>query len=202
MKKTVLILAFTVLIGWTIYDTVDWETDGEESAQETEEFEAVQETSGTEAEETVEEPGEEESNTGLEPGNTAPDFTLTTLSGEETSLSDYRGEKVMVNFWATWCPPCRAEMPDMEQIYTENDVTILAVNLTETEPGKDYVESFREELDLSFPILLDENIEVAGLYNIQPIPTSYFIDTSGRIHSASFGPMNHEMIRERFNEMD
>ncbi|PYZ97791.1 alkyl hydroperoxide reductase [Alteribacter lacisalsi] len=204
MKKAILILSFSALIGWTVYDTVEWQSENEETSVESEDqFEVEQESISTDPEEeSGDADPDDKSVTGLQPGNMAPDFTLETLSGEKISLSDYRGEKVMVNFWATWCPPCRAEMPDMEEIYSEMDVEILAVNLTETEPDISHVQSFSEDFSLSFPILLDESIEVAGLYNIQPIPTSYFVDSEGKIHSASFGPMNHEMIRERFNQMN
>ncbi len=72
----------------------------------------------------------EAENVGLEIGNVAPDFELQTLTGDTIRLSDYRGEPVMLNFWATWCPPCRAEMPDMQQVHQDTGMQILAVNLT------------------------------------------------------------------------
>ncbi|WP_267902155.1 peroxiredoxin family protein [Lentibacillus cibarius] len=70
---------------------------------------------------------------GLQKGNIAPDFELTTLEGEQVSLSDYRGQRVVLNFWASWCPPCKAEVPDLQKFYENKDVEILAVNLTKTE---------------------------------------------------------------------
>lgn len=92
---------------------------------------------------------------GLEKGDQAPDFELKTLDGQTASLSDYQGKKVLVNFWATWCKPCRTEMPDLDAIRSEYDqVEVLAVNLTTTEKSVDHVAAFADELKLSFPILL------------------------------------------------
>ncbi len=139
---------------------------------------------------------------GITLGQEAPDFELQLLSGETASLSDFRGEKVMINFWASWCGPCRAEMPDMQKVFTNHDVQILAVNLTKTEPSQQAVEDFVDDFSLTFPILLDENIVVADLYQIQPIPTSFFVDTGGIIQSISYGPLNQDMILQRFNEMN
>src|SRR5699024_2083045 len=106
----------------------------------------------------------QEENVGLEVETMAPDFELDTFTGEEAKLSDYRGSRVMINFWATWCPPCRAEMPDMERFHQDTDIEILAVNLTETETHTDQVQQFIDEYELTFPILLDEVIEVATIY--------------------------------------
>src|SRR5699024_11976097 len=80
---------------------------------------------------------------GLKKGDIAPDFELETLSGETVTLADYRGQKVMLNFWATWCPPCRAEMPDMQKVQDErDDVVILAVNQVQTESNPDNIAPF------------------------------------------------------------
>lgn len=76
----------------------------------------------------------------------------------------------MINFWATWCPPCRAEMPDMEKFHQEKNIVILAVNLTDTENDLEDIKDFSDEYKLTFPILMDTNLEVANLYMIQPIP--------------------------------
>ena len=139
---------------------------------------------------------------GLERGKVAPDFEVTTLEGEQVKLSDFRGERVMLNFWATWCPPCRAEMPDMQKVYEEEDVTILAVNMTETEINEEVVSDFVDELDLTFPILMDEESDVTFSYKIQAYPTSYMIDTNGRIQFITYGPMNHEQMMQQFNSME
>jgi peroxiredoxin len=194
MLKTIIVsLLLAGMIGWTVYSQFDV---GEQASPET----SVSDESPDDA--ALNDIPEEE--IGLEEGDYAPDFTLEALDGETVSLSDFRGEKkVMVNFWATWCPPCRAEMPDMQRVYEDrDDVEILAVNLTDTEAALSRVESFRDERSLTFPILLDEQTDTADLYNIQPVPTTYMVDTEGRIAHASFGPMNEEMIARIFDTME
>src|SRR5690625_2621225 len=127
---------------------------------------------------------------GLVAGNIAPDFELETSDGETVKLSDFRGKRVMVNFWATWCPPCRAEMPDIQKFYENKDVVILAVNLIDSRPDEaENVEPFVDDYGLTFPVLLDKRSEVAGLYQIQPIPTNFLIDSSGRIHNVAYGAL-------------
>src|SRR5690625_4702611 len=142
-----------------------------------------------------------ETTVGLEIGNMAPDFQLTTLEGEEVSLSDFRGKRVMINFWATWCGPCRVEMPDMEDFYLKNDVIILAINLTETEPSVQQVQDFVDEFYLSFPILLDETITVATEYEIRPIPTSFLVDSNGIIRNKAFGALTYDQMVDEFEKM-
>jgi thiol-disulfide isomerase/thioredoxin len=197
MKKWLLIIIFAGMVGWTLYETVEWQSTSE-PASETEEGAA-----SDSEDENLEQPSISEEDIGLNEGDYAPDFTLETLAGEEVSLWDFRGQKVMINFWATWCPPCRAEMPDMQEMYEEyDDIKILAVNLTETEPGVDQVEEFTEDFGLTFPILLDYEVEVAGIYDIQPIPTSYMIDSEGKVQSIAFGALNKDMMVQRFDNMD
>ncbi|MEH7109626.1 redoxin domain-containing protein, partial [Bacillus sp. JJ1764] len=105
-------------------------------------------------------------------GSKAPDFELKTLTGETVKLSELKGKKVMLNFWATWCPPCKAEMPDMEKFHSEvgDKVTILAVNI---DPQLD-VKGFVNEYKITFPILLDTDDGVNGKYQVLSIPTTYF----------------------------
>ncbi|MFZ3579779.1 TlpA disulfide reductase family protein [Virgibacillus sp. DJP39] len=126
---------------------------------------------------------------------------MQTLNGEKARLSNYRGQRVMVNFWATWCPPCRAEMPDMEKFHQDKEVVILAVNLTQTESGIMGVKDFVKEFNLTFPILLDEEIKVATNYQIRPIPSSFMIDSNGVIQFKSFGPLTSDMMVEEFEKM-
>lgn len=142
---------------------------------------------------------------GLAKGETAPDFELTTLDGEAVKLSDYKGKKVILNFWATWCPPCRAEMPDMQKFYDEQadseNVEILAVNLTTADKGMDKINAFVEEFSLTFPIPMDTEGEIGDLYQAASIPTSYMIDTEGRVQQKIVGPMNEEMMEEFITDM-
>ncbi|KHF41900.1 thiol disulfide exchange role in cytochrome c biogenesis [Halalkalibacter okhensis] len=134
-------------------------------------------------------------------GQMAPNFTLQTVEGEEVALSDFSGQRIMINFWATWCPPCRAEMPDMQRFYKNHDVVVLAINGTNTEGSSEQVKQFVDDLGLSFPILLDEAGETYALYQIGPRPTSLFIDKSGMITHIHIGAMNVEMMIRQLKGM-
>lgn len=185
------------MLGWAFYGAFKPEEKSTTEAPAETEFELQEEGSVSSGSLEPVEQGE-----WVQTGDKAPDFTLQTLNGEEVSLSDYRGEKVLINFWATWCPPCRAEMPDMQQLYEDEDVNILAVNLTETEAGLQNVESFIDEFGITFPIPLDEKVDVAHAYGVQPIPTSFFIDREGIVHSISIGPMTYDYMINEWNAMD
>ncbi|MFD2656574.1 redoxin domain-containing protein [Gracilibacillus thailandensis] len=143
----------------------------------------------------------EADNIGLEIGNIAPDFELETLDGETVKLSDYRGEPVMLNFWATWCPPCRSEMPDMQRFYQDTDMNILAINLTDTEANVEDVNQFVEEYDLTFTIPLDQGNIVGNRYQIRPIPTTYMLDSNGIIQFNVFGPLNYDQMMLEYNKL-
>ncbi|GMR10700.1 MAG: hypothetical protein BMS9Abin28_1522 [Anaerolineae bacterium] len=123
-------------------------------------------------------------------GGIAPDFSLPDLNGERHSLGQHRGEAVILNFWATWCPPCRFEMPVLQQAferYSDQGFVVLAVNLTESD-DRDLVAPYRDELGLTFPILLDEESLVSGdLYRVLGIPTSVFIDRRGIVREIYIG---------------
>ncbi|WP_144494531.1 TlpA family protein disulfide reductase [Bacillus pumilus] len=134
---------------------------------------------------------------GLEKGDQAPDFELKTLDGQTASLSDYQGKKVLINFWATWCKPCRTEMPDLDAIRSEYDqVEVLAVNLTTTEKSVDHVAAFANELKLSFPILLDQK-GIQARYQVLSYPTTYILDEKGRIVS-----VKHQMLTKKEIEQE
>lgn len=149
------------------------------------------------------EPEEIKAEEGIEKGDLAPDFELETMDGEAAKLSDFRGQKVLLNFWATWCPPCRAEMPDMQKFHEDHDdAVILSVNLTETENSVRNIEDFLEEYGITFEVLSDENTLVANTYNAQALPTSYLIDTTGKIHNVAVGPLNYEAMVDAFDDMD
>lgn len=142
---------------------------------------------------------------GLTQGDMAPDFTLTTLDGKEVQLSDLKGKKVIVNFWATWCPPCKAEMPHMQNYYDEfsqdENVEILAVNLTSGDKVES-VQNFVKDYGLTFPIPMDEAGTVGHTYEAITIPTSYMIDSNGRIQNKVVGPMDENMIKEFVSNLD
>lgn len=136
---------------------------------------------------------------GLRVGMKAPDFELKNLSGERVKLSDYMGKKVIVNFWATWCPPCKAEIPDLQRYYTEagDEVQILAVNI---DPQND-VKKFVADTKVTFPVLLDDKDSVNRLYKILSIPTTYFIDEEGIVRNKYLSVISIEKIREYVDHM-
>ncbi len=129
-------------------------------------------------------------------GNAAWDFTLPTLQeGESIRLSDLRGKKVMINFWATWCGPCRVEIPAMIKLYEEmrgQGFEILAVNLLE-EPER--VGPFVEDLQMNFPVLLDTSGKVSQAYYVRGIPTTIFVDEEGIIRIVHVGTLDERMLR-------
>lgn len=131
---------------------------------------------------------------GLKVGAKAPDFELKTLLGDTVKLSDLKGKKVMLNFWATWCPPCKAEMPAMEEFHKEagDEVVILAVNI---DPHLD-VKAFVDENGITFPIPLDTEDKVNETYQVLSIPTTYFIDTKGNIGNKFIGAMNLDAMKQ------
>jgi len=140
---------------------------------------------------------------GLTIGREAPDFTLKTLEGKEVSLSDYKGKKVMLNFWATWCPPCKKEMPAMQQFSEEagEDIVVLAVNM---DPEND-VEGFALNYELTFPIVLDQPESgslISEQYKIMSIPTTFFIDRDGIIQHKFFGEMQLKDMERNMNSME
>ena len=112
--------------------------------------------------------------------NVAPDFTLTDMQGQQVSLSQFRGKVVILNFWATWCPPCREEMPSMERLYREFEskgLVMLAVNVDKN--GKQAVAKFLQKTPHSFPILLDSDNIAQNAYGVFRFPESFIIDRNG-----------------------
>lgn len=127
----------------------------------------------------------------LNEGDPAPDFNLPLLGGEPVSLSDYRGKVVLLNVWATWCGPCREEMPSMQRLYQSlkgQPFEILAVSI-DTRGAVD-VEPFIKRLALSFPILLDTEKEVPSLYQTTAVPESFIIAPDGTIAKRIIGPLD------------
>ena len=125
--------------------------------------------------------------TGAQIGNLAPGFQLQDLDGNTVSLGDLRGQPVMVNFWASWCGPCRAEMPHIQAVFEEwqdQGLVILAINIEET---ASLVRQFMQDNNFSFPVLLDTNGDVAGKYNVSGIPVTFFIDKDGIIQERKLG---------------
>ncbi|HYF95235.1 MAG TPA: thiol-disulfide oxidoreductase ResA [Symbiobacteriaceae bacterium] len=139
--------------------------------------------------------------TGIPNGAKAPEFELKTTDGKTVKLSDFQGKPVMLNFFATWCPPCRAEMPALQEVYQEFEskgFVILGVNLGESNLA---VDQFRSKLGLTFPIVIDENDRVSRLYDIVPLPTSYFVDKSGKVVAKWTGEITKEKLRSIAKEL-
>jgi len=124
---------------------------------------------------------------GLLRGNVAPNFQLENLEGKLVNLWDFRGKVVFLNFWTTWCPPCRMEMPEMEIIYQDyraKGLEILAVNLRE---DREIVKAFMDLGGFSFPVLLDFEVRVGKDYQIFSLPTTFLLDYEGKIKEVFIG---------------
>ena len=120
-------------------------------------------------------------------GQLAPDFALRSSLGQNLRLSEYRGQVVMINFWATWCGPCRQEMPALDAIYDRyNDVgfTLLGVNIDE---NPQQAMRMAERLKVTFPVLFDERKEVSKMYDVRAMPVTVLIDRDGRVRSVHQG---------------
>ncbi len=126
---------------------------------------------------------------GPELGRPAPGIGLADVGGGTHRLSEHKGSAVLLNFWATWCVPCRAEMPSMEQAYRRlrgKGLVVLAVNLDAG--GRGPVMDFVRELGLTFPVLLDPQGTSSRAYHLLGLPTSFLIDRQGRIAAREIGP--------------
>lgn len=131
----------------------------------------------------------------------AINFKLKDLNGKEVSLSDFKGKKVFLNFWASWCPPCKGEMPDIEKLHVETkdtDLVILAVNIGE---DNSTAKSFMEKNKYNFTVLLDSDQSIAAQYNIGAIPTSFFIDKEGNIVNSTRGGMTLEQMKNNISKL-
>lgn len=182
MKKIVLISVVILLFGWAVYDFIGSKDNTANNLSQNDDMTNTDEI-------------------GLDVGKLAPDFELETLTGETVRLSDYRGKPIIVNFWATWCPPCRAEIPDFQKLYNNHDVVILAVNLTQSEKSEDRVREFVNDFEMTFPILMDEQADVSTVYQVQAYPTSYMIDSNGHIQYFAMGPMNYDLMVQQLERM-
>lgn len=185
MKKS--IIAVLVLVGLIVYSTYDYlKTLPSETTQITESV-------------------TEEIESGIQSGQLAPGFTLTDLQGNQVKLSDYKGKKVLLNFWATWCPPCRVEMPHMQKFYEDyqsEDVVILGINMTLTEKNPDDVKEFVNDEQLTFPIVLDEKGNILQTYQVIAYPTSYLLDSKGVIQEKFIGAISYEIMEEYISKIE
>lgn len=143
-----------------------------------------------------------EATTGTAPevGSLAPDLALKDLTGDTVRLSSYRGKTVLLNFWATWCPPCRAEMPDLEALHKENvnnDVVVVGVNVGE---DQETAAGFVRSLGLTFPILLDSDSTAQRDHKVGYLPTTFFIDSDGIIREIRIGAMKKSTMELKLKQ--
>ncbi len=133
-------------------------------------------------------------NMGTNIGDKAPDFVLSKMNGDEIALSSLRGQKVFLNFWASWCPPCQAEMPDIQKLYKEdNNIAILAVNIREKNKT---VINYMFSNNYTFPVAMDKNGQIASEYLVRGIPTTYILDEDGIIMNKASGALSYEQMLE------
>ncbi|MGG4039109.1 TlpA family protein disulfide reductase [Heyndrickxia ginsengihumi] len=130
----------------------------------------------------------------LKVGTTAPDFSLKNLNNETIHLSDFKEKKVILNFWATWCPPCKKEMPLLEEVYKKypSTVKIVSVNIDPQADVKRYIQN----TGITFPVLLDENGDVNEVYNVMTVPTTYLINGQGEIKQIQQGQLTKDILKK------
>lgn len=138
---------------------------------------------------------------GVSAGSEAPVFTLTSVSEREYRLSDFRGRPVIINFFTTWCGPCREEMPALQKMfaqYRRQGLVLLAVDLGD---DPEEVSRFRKELELRFPLLLDPRSKVGNQYGVMSYPRTFFIDTDGVVRKTIVGAMTQEVIEAEIKNL-
>lgn len=138
--------------------------------------------------------GVDNAETGLDQGDLAPNFQLVLDDGRQLSLHDLAGRPVLINFWATWCGPCRMEMPDIVELSEDDgELVVLAVNVME---NQDAISAFVEEFQMSMPVVLDSDGDLRQLYEVRHMPTSVFIDRDGRIATIWAGFLTPDKMEE------
>lgn len=190
-KKTIIILLIVIAIGLVFYIGMDKMNEEDLENNDVPDINIEDEMGNNQIEE-----NDIKEIQYAEVGERAPDFTLKNLDGEKVSLSDYKGKIVFLNFWATWCPYCVKEMPDLDRIYRENednDFVVLAVSVGE--PKSD-VSDFIKDKEYSFPILLDTKGEIAIKYFVRGIPTTYVIDKDGNIRTFRMTMLAYPEMKE------
>lgn len=142
----------------------------------------------------------------IEVGSPVSDFELADLNGKNIKLSDFKGKTVVINFWATWCPPCKKEMPDFDLLDKElkksGHAVLLAVNMTDGKRDtKGKVESFIAENNYGMRVLLDTEGKAAKLYDIKWLPTTVVVDRKGKLHWQIFGETTKEAVLKAIKEI-
>ena len=125
----------------------------------------------------------------------APDFTLTTVTGETVKLSELRGTPVVLNFWATWCPPCRAELPELQAASQRLAGQVAIIGVDQAEAPAD-VKAFAAKLGLTYPLPLDTNADASRRYAVRSLPTTFFIDRTGTIRQIQVGALTEATLAQ------
>lgn len=132
-----------------------------------------------------------------EPSHAAPDFTVYDADGNAVKLSDYFGKPLVLNFWASWCGPCKSEMPEFQQAYEEQDgVQFLLVNMTTGRETKEAAQALLEQEGYTFPVLFDTDGDAASTYSVYSLPTTYFVDAEGNLVAWARGAIDGEMLQK------
>lgn len=151
--------------------------------------------------ENKEEAGEKESEENFE----TPDFQVEDANGDFVSLSDMKGQPVVLNFWASWCPPCKSEMPDFQKAYEMygGDIQFMMVNLTDgSRETKETAKAYIEEQGYTFSVYYDVNQEAAYAFYVSSVPATYFIDEDGNIVAAGRGMLDEEALKKGISMLD
>ena len=196
-KKVIIIIiaAFVLLLGGAtvLYNNLKDSVDSNQlAATETEKSTESEETEDTTAEDTTTEDEQEEDS------SAAPDFTVYDIDGNEVHLSDYVGKPVILNFWASWCGPCKSEMPDFEEAYKEygDQIHFLMINLTDgSQETQEGAAAFIAEQGYTFPVFYDMTYNAAGQYVSSGIPITYFIDAEGNFVAYGQGALDAETLQ-------
>lgn len=224
-SRNIILLIITALVIFVVFDFFkdsSKEKEAREAASQSEETVVQDENEDLEKEETSDfstsdeldeeivrdEDSEEndkspEVSYGANPGDTAYDFELTDIeTGESVKLSDYRGQKVFLNFWASWCPPCRVEAPHLQD-FSENqeEVVVLGVNVKVSETDEENVQDFIDEFGLTFQNAYGPD-EMFGPFFVESLPTSFFIDSKGVIRERVTGPVTEDILNGTFEMID
>jgi cytochrome c biogenesis protein CcmG/thiol:disulfide interchange protein DsbE len=128
-------------------------------------------------------------------GHPAPDFTLPTVAGDTFTLSALRGKPVILNFWATWCPPCRAELPELEAAHERYAGQVIVVGVNQMEPAAN-VAAFAGQIGLAFPLPLDAQGDVSRQYAVRSLPTTFFVDREGVIRRIQTGALTEATLAQ------
>ncbi|SIS37356.1 TlpA family protein disulfide reductase [Salimicrobium flavidum] len=196
MKKLTTLIIASFLIALVLYSVVEYTNGAEESGGE------YNVSGDTDQEGTAIVPPEADE--GIEIGEQAPNIPLQTLQGKKTNVDHYKGKPVILNIWATWCPPCKEEMPGVQRFHEKygEDVTVLAVNATSTEEDPSNVSRYIQKEGFTFETLLDKEDQLSEKYQTFTIPATYFINSDGTIHSRKFGPMTYEFMTDKMKKLD